>query len=181
MVGNNKTNKGFTLVELIIVVAVIAILAGVLAPQYLQCVERSRETNDIQVATQIMRATTTVMNVPKNNLPSGTDFTITWHSVEGEASDSNLRDKYHSNGLSLAEHLGNEIKAIISQGNGIAALSDAGKTQDFIFGGDVNTGKIEVADENPSPAANGWNAGRSLWVTEIGVKATLSDEFYYYY
>ena len=33
-------NKGFSLVELIIVVAILAILVGLLAPQYLKYVEK---------------------------------------------------------------------------------------------------------------------------------------------
>ena len=37
-----KNNKGFTLVELIIVVAIIAVLSAVLVPQYIQYVEKSR-------------------------------------------------------------------------------------------------------------------------------------------
>ena len=37
-----KANKGFTLVELIIVVAIIAVLSAVLVPQYIQYVEKSR-------------------------------------------------------------------------------------------------------------------------------------------
>lgn len=40
-------NKGFSLVELIIVVAIMAVLIGVLAPQYLKYVERSRESADL--------------------------------------------------------------------------------------------------------------------------------------
>lgn len=38
------SNRGFTLVELIIVIAIIAVLGAVLAPQYIKYVDRSRET-----------------------------------------------------------------------------------------------------------------------------------------
>ena len=42
------TNKGFSLVELIIVIAIMAVLVGVLAPQFLKYVERSRKSTDVQ-------------------------------------------------------------------------------------------------------------------------------------
>ena len=49
-------NKGFSLVELIIVIAIMAILVGVLAPQFMKYVEQSRRSSDISTAEEIRQA-----------------------------------------------------------------------------------------------------------------------------
>ena len=49
-------NKGFSLVELIIVIAIMAILIVVLAPQYLKYVEKSRNSTDLQSVTEFRDA-----------------------------------------------------------------------------------------------------------------------------
>ncbi len=51
-----EKNKGFTLVELIIVVAILATLLGFLTPQFIKWVEKSRESVDLYNADVIRNA-----------------------------------------------------------------------------------------------------------------------------
>lgn len=56
MKKEKMNDKGFSLVELIIVIAIMAVLVVVLAPQYLKYVERSRNSTDISNATAMVTA-----------------------------------------------------------------------------------------------------------------------------
>ena len=49
-------NKGFSLIELIVVIAIMAILVGVLAPQFIKYIESSKQSTDIQNAAAIKSA-----------------------------------------------------------------------------------------------------------------------------
>ncbi len=51
-----RRNRGFTLLELIIVVAIMAILAIILVPSFLKHLERSRVASDIENAQRMGRA-----------------------------------------------------------------------------------------------------------------------------
>ncbi len=59
-----KSNKGFSLVELIIVVAIMAILVGLLAPQLLRYIEKTNVSHDIQFADSIKKAVELAMADP---------------------------------------------------------------------------------------------------------------------
>ena len=51
-----EDNKGFSLVELIIVIAIMVALIALLAPQFIKYVEQSRRSRDIQTADRIREA-----------------------------------------------------------------------------------------------------------------------------
>ena len=55
-------NKGFSLVELIVVIAIMAVLVGVLAPTLIKNIEKSRESKDSQNVEQ------EVINSQRNEL-----------------------------------------------------------------------------------------------------------------
>ena len=59
-----KNNKGFSLVELIIVIAIMAILVGVMAPQLIKYIEKTNVSSDTQVADSVRSAVTTAMLDP---------------------------------------------------------------------------------------------------------------------
>jgi prepilin-type N-terminal cleavage/methylation domain-containing protein len=77
-----KNKKGFSLVELLIVIAIMAVLVGVLAPQYIRYVERSRQSADIQVVNNIANTIQTIVVDPmfEDDIPtaSASSITVTW-------------------------------------------------------------------------------------------------------
>ena len=71
MVKKRKRNAGFSLVELIIVVAVLAVLVGIIAPQWLKYVERSKRVTDVTNAKEIRDAFERVAAIGEQDLHLG--------------------------------------------------------------------------------------------------------------
>lgn len=70
------SNKGFSLVELIIVIAIMAILIGVMAPQLIKYIEKAKVAHDTQIADTLHSAITYALADPE--VLSATDGSSYW-------------------------------------------------------------------------------------------------------
>lgn len=71
-------NKGFTLIELIIVIAIMAVLLGLVGTQVIPYLERSREAKDLQIINSYSTAAVSAysMNADDTGMPTSGTITI---------------------------------------------------------------------------------------------------------
>lgn len=92
MNGGERRDQGFSMVELIVVIAIMAILVGVLAPAYLKYVEKSRKSADVQAIAQIMEAAEATATDEEFHVPAGAVFQIVATSGEVDQNIINWDD-----------------------------------------------------------------------------------------
>ena len=124
-----KNNKGFSLVELIIVIAIMAILVGVMAPQLIKYIEKTNVSSDTQLCDSVRTALTTACMDPDvvkegGSLSDTTGATINATNITGSVKSvaeeilgvsladakSQLKSKSAKGGDLIYVKQGNQIK-----------------------------------------------------------------------
>lgn len=113
-----KNNKGFTLVELIVVIAILGVLMAVLVPQYIQYVEKSRQSTDALALGEIVHAVETEVALHED-VTATTTVTISVATTGNVTIDSSL------------DALETAVESIVGTDNTIVLKSKAAKASAF--------------------------------------------------
>lgn len=132
-----KNNKGFSLVELIIVIAIMAILVGVMAPQLIKYIEKTNVSADTQLAGTVQTAVVTAMMDPEVLNDASGKATVSalqagsWVNLSGyiNSSDAFTRNVSETLGVSAYSSIQASLKSngastvMISVGSNNCAVS----------------------------------------------------------
>ena len=137
-----KNNKGFSLVELIIVIAIMAVLVGVLAPTYLQYVEKSKKSNDVSTVDSIINACEIGAIDPEVMSDTTTTLTITVNN-SGITYDPTADNSAWSKAVSAAIGTGADVK--LKSNNWTTAGGGTQNSVEIVATRSVSTGKVEFS------------------------------------
>ena len=145
-----KTNKGFSMVELIIVIAIMAILAGALAPALIKYINKSRLSTDIQTASSIATAVQTALGNEKGyDDASAQGYSGKWTKVS-----STLYSKTDAFAKSVQETVGKTAPKVKGK-KCMNKTSPAAYGDEFEIYVDPIGNEVYVACGSPSGLSNG--------------------------
>ena len=147
-----RKNKGFSLVELIIVIAIMAILIGVMAPQLIKYIEKSKVSSDTQLCSTVQTAVTTALSDPEVNDWTGYDtrFNSWCGGTAVSALSTATTDKLDS---SVLETLGEKTPANVDSSLKSYAAKTAGVSFQIIDANSVSVW-INGTDSSGSKGKN---------------------------
>lgn len=105
----DNQDNGFSLVELIVVVAIMAVLVGILVPAYLAYVEKTRIQRDESAAGEIFRAAEIVVYTGTYDV---TGMVVVQFSSSGVTINSAIANQDEIEDL-LKEHFGSNLQSIV--------------------------------------------------------------------
>ncbi len=183
--------------EVIVVIAILAILASVVVPTVSGYIEKANQTKDLTVAASLMRAAAVEVIIPSNNVPPDTIIYMVWetgkedaqggffvdttYNMESPANRENLDSKQfeYELAVSIGEHLlGEESFSGGSWNPGRryfeigAGKSSASEEIDFKFSINSSTGEFQFHPDRFSsrPLKEG---EAYVWIDEIGINPNL--------
>jgi len=139
---NRKNNKGFSLVELIVVIAIMAIMVGVLAPTLMRYVEKARVSKDISALGEVKNAITlaaaeeTIFNEIRDASTTGVSIVV---SMDATSKKYTFKDGKDTN--NKGSKLENEVAKTISE---IELTSSGLKSATVTFKAEENNGAVKI-------------------------------------
>ena len=153
---STRRNAGFTLVELIIVIAIIAVLSAVAAPQYIKYVDKSRWSTDqdnAQILLSSVQAAVVGLNsdaVPTNDVSVTTNGTVimTFTKDGADLAATGSGSAFTAGGLD------GELKEIMG-----ADYADTAVTNNGAAAGDEDHETFEIKMDTNGAVTGAWNDG----------------------
>lgn len=94
LANRKKDNKGFSLVELIIVIAIMAILVGIVGTQVIPYINKSKEAKDVQLVNSYSTAAVSAYSMLAGEITETTDpLEINVYTDKSAASATTKTDK----------------------------------------------------------------------------------------
>ena len=187
------TKKGFTLIELIVVIAIIGVLAAILVPTMLGYVRKSKLSSAGTTASSIYKAiNSTLTELDEEGWEIGGNYTLTWSNksgtwasigditnADGSAMGSAKTDLFHqkvSNFFADIEKV-KSAEAAVLNGSCVAVASCSDKTYTGTYpSGVITNDNYDDTDYQPTAGTDGSVTVNPKAVVEAMVKAGIKRD-----